>query len=284
MPLLVAIPRFPPQETTVSISGISVSERWRAFRRGASTSPDATPGRANLEAKDVSVRFGGVHALQEASLALRQGQLVGLIGPNGAGKTTLLSCMSGFVRLSGGSVTLDGEVITDLKPHQRAARGILRTFQSIRLFKRLTALENVEAGALAAGRVGRARAPQFAEAILGRVGIPHLGYRYAEGLSYGDQRRLELARALAASPRYLLLDEPAAGMNEVESEQLGVVIRSICEEEGCGILLVEHDLQLIMRICDYVYVLNEGRIISEGTAQHVRSDPAVVTAYVGEEI
>jgi ABC-type branched-subunit amino acid transport system ATPase component len=232
----------------------------------------------------MSVRFGGVHALQEASLALRQGQLVGLIGPNGAGKTTLLSCMSGFVRLSSGAVSLDGEAITSMKPHQRASRGILRTFQSIRLFKRLTALENVEAAALAAGRVRRARASELAQTILGRVGIPHLAYRYAEGLSYGDQRRLELARALAASPRYLLLDEPAAGMNEVESAQLGSVIRSICEEEKCGILLVEHDLQLIMRICDYVYVLNEGQIISEGTAQYVRSDPAVITAYVGEEM
>jgi ABC-type branched-subunit amino acid transport system ATPase component len=232
----------------------------------------------------MSVRFGGVHALREASLTLTQGQLVGLIGPNGAGKTTLLSCMSGFVRLSSGAVSLDGQAITNMKPHQRASRGILRTFQSIRLFKRLTALENVEAGALAAGRVGRARASQFSETILGRVGILHLAYRYAEGLSYGDQRRLELARALAASPRYLLLDEPAAGMNEVESEQLGGVIRSICEEEKCGILLVEHDLQLIMRICDYVYVLNEGQIISEGTAQYVRSDPAVITAYVGEEM
>jgi len=244
----------------------------------------SSPGVANLEAKQMSVRFGGIDALREASLALRQEQLAGLIGPNGAGKTTLLSCMTGFVRLSGGTVTLDGQVITNMKPHQRASRGILRTFQSIRLFKRLTALENVEVGALAAGRIGRARAPHFAESILGRVGIAHLAYRYAEGLSYGDQRRLELARALAASPRYLLLDEPAAGMNEVESEQLGAVIRSICEEEGCGILLVEHDLQLIMRICDYVYVLNEGRIISEGTAQYVRSDPAVITAYVGEEM
>jgi branched-chain amino acid transport system ATP-binding protein len=232
----------------------------------------------------MSVRFGGVHALRKASLALRQGQLVGLIGPNGAGKTTLLSCMSGFVQVSGGSVSLDGEPITDMKPHQRASRGILRTFQAIRLFKRLTALENVEAGALAAGRVGRARAPAFAETVLGRIGISHLAYRYAEGLSYGDQRRLELARALAASPRYLLLDEPAAGMNEVESDQLGSVIRSICQEEKCGILLVEHDLQLIMRICDYVYVLNEGQIISEGSAQYVRSDPAVITAYVGEEM
>jgi branched-chain amino acid transport system ATP-binding protein len=246
--------------------------------------PLGTSSGSDLEAEDMSVHFGGVHALRGANLSLRHGELMGLIGPNGAGKTTLLSCISGFVPLSGGSVSLDGEVITNLKPHQRAARGILRTFQSIRLFKRFTALENVEAGALAAGRIGRAQAPQFAESILDRVGILHLAYRYAEGLSYGDQRRLELARALAASPRYLLLDEPAAGMNEIESEQLGVVIRRICDEERCGVLLVEHDLQLIMTICDYVYVLNDGAIISEGTAQHVRSDPAVITAYVGEEM
>ena len=239
---------------------------------------------AQLVAGDVRAHFGGVHALKGASLGLRRGQLVGLIGPNGAGKTTLLNCISGFVRPSGGFVTLDGEEITRLSPQQRAARGILRTFQAIRLFKRLSVRENVEVGALAAGKVNRGKATQVADAILARVGIEHLANRYAEGLSYGDQRRLELARALSAAPQFLLLDEPAAGMNEQESEQLGVTIRRICAEEECGVLLVEHDLQLIMRVCDYVYVLSDGAMISEGTARHVRADPAVITAYVGEEL
>jgi branched-chain amino acid transport system permease protein len=172
--------------------------------------------------------------------------------------------------------------ITRLPANKRAGQGVVRTFQNIRLFKRLTASENVEASALAAGRVSRAQVGGVTEAILGRVGISHLSSRYAETLSYGDQRRLEIARALAAAPAYLLLDEPAAGMNEAESETIGALIQEICREEGCGILLVEHDLGLIMAICDDVYVLNEGRIISHGAPAAVRADPAVIAAYVGE--
>jgi branched-chain amino acid transport system ATP-binding protein len=250
------------------------------------TASDATSHVAavGLDVTDVSVDFGGVHALRGVSLLLRQGQLVGLIGPNGAGKTTLLNCMSGLIKPSRGSVAIDGEIITSLRPHERASRGILRTFQNIRLFKRLTALENVEAGALAAGRVPRSKAPQVAATLLERVGMPHLADRYAEGLSYGDQRRLEVARALSAAPRFLLLDEPAAGMNEVESKQIGMLIQGICEEEGCGVLLVEHDLRLIMGICQYVCVLNEGSMISRGSPEEVRADPAVITAYIGEEV
>jgi ABC-type branched-subunit amino acid transport system ATPase component len=237
---------------------------------------------AALLVQDVSVAFGGVRALNGASMRVRQGELVGLIGPNGAGKTTLVNCMSGFVKESSGTISLAGMPIDGMPAHQRAANGLVRTFQNIRLFKRFTALENVEAAALAAGKVTRARAGAVALDCLVRVGIGHLAYRYAETLSYGDQRRVEVARALAASPRFLLLDEPAAGMNEAESDEIGELIRSICRTDGCGVVLIEHDLRLIMAISQHVYVLNEGHIISEGEPTVVRNDPLVIAAYVGE--
>jgi len=240
------------------------------------------PNEAALLVKDVSVAFGGVHALNRASMRVRKGELVGLIGPNGAGKTTLVNCISGFVKESSGTIAVAGTTITDMPAHKRAGHGLVRTFQNIRLFRRFTALENVEASALAAGRIKRGRATTVAQQCLDRVGIGHLAFRYAETLSYGDQRRVEVARALAASPRFLLLDEPAAGMNEAESDEIGELIRSICSEDGCGVVLIEHDLRLIMSVSQHVYVLNEGHIISEGTPSTVRNDPLVIAAYVGE--
>jgi ABC-type branched-subunit amino acid transport system ATPase component len=235
-----------------------------------------------LLVSDVSVAFGGGRALDGASMRVRQGELVGLIGPNGAGKTTLVNCISGFVKESSGSVSIGGETISALPAHKRAAHGLVRTFQNIKLFKRFTALQNVEAAALAAGKVRRGRVAEVATACLERVGIGHLANRYAETLSYGDQRRVEIARALAASPRFLLLDEPAAGMNEAESDAIGDLITSICRDDDCGIVLIEHDLRLIMSVSQHVYVLNEGRVISEGTPSVVRNDPLVIVAYVGE--
>jgi ABC-type branched-subunit amino acid transport system ATPase component len=234
-----------------------------------------------LAVADVSVEFGGVRALRGASMTVRQGELVGLIGPNGAGKTTLVNCISGFVRATSGTLNLGDVALSRLGAHERAQRGLVRTFQNIRLFKRFTALQNVEAAALAAGNIARSRARSVAESCLTRVGIEHLAQRYAETLSYGDQRRVEIARALAAGPRFLLLDEPAAGMNEAESDQIGRLIRDISENDACGVVLIEHDLRLIMTVSDHVYVLNEGHMISEGTPDHVRNDPLVIAAYVG---
>jgi ABC-type branched-subunit amino acid transport system ATPase component len=237
---------------------------------------------AVLEAVDVSKRFGGVHALRNVSLRLGEGEVVGLIGPNGSGKTTFLNCLSGVFPPTTGRIALDGRPIPR-RGHAVARRGVVRTFQNIRLFGWLTALQNVEVGALGAGRVRRGRSGRHALETLAQLGIDRLADRYAGTLSYGDQRRLEIARALAAHPRFLLLDEPAAGMNEGESTELGAAVEAIRKERGCGVLVVEHDLRLIMRICDRVLVLNEGEVIASGSPGDVRTDPAVVAAYIGDE-
>ena len=236
-----------------------------------------------LEAVDIVKRFGGVQALRGVSLELSERQIVGLIGPNGSGKTTLLNCISGVFPPTSGHIVLDGQGIARRGGHRIARAGVVRTFQNIRLFGALTALQNVEVGALGAGRVRRADSREYAQRVLDQLGIAHLADRWAATLSYGDQRRLEVARALAGVPRFLLLDEPAAGMNETESEELRGSIEQIRSELGCGILVVEHDLRLIMRLCDTVYVLSEGLVISRGTPEEVRSDPAVIAAYIGEE-
>jgi ABC-type branched-subunit amino acid transport system ATPase component len=236
-----------------------------------------------LAAIDVTKRFGGVEALRGVSVELSERQIVGLIGPNGSGKTTLLNCISGVFAPTSGRILLDGAPLAVRGGHRVARAGIIRTFQNIRLFGALTALQNVEVGALGAGRVRRARSREYALEVLEQLGIAGLADRWAGTLSYGDQRRLEVARALAGAPRFLLLDEPAAGMNETESEELRGSIERIRSERNCGILLVEHDLRLIMRLCDTIYVLNEGGVISRGTPDEVRSDPAVIATYIGEE-
>jgi ABC-type branched-subunit amino acid transport system ATPase component len=240
-------------------------------------------GTATLEAIEVTKRFGGVQALRGVSLRLAQGEIVGLIGPNGSGKTTLLNCLSGVFAPTSGTITAAGRPLRGLPAHRIARLGVVRTFQNIRLFGALTALTNVEVGALGAGRIPRRRSREHALAMLRELGIEQLAHRWAGTLSYGDQRRLEIARALAGGPRFLLLDEPAAGMNEVESDALRQSIEEIRRERGCGILVVEHDLRLIMRLCERIYVLNEGTLISDGTPEEVRADPAVVAAYIGTE-
>jgi ABC-type branched-subunit amino acid transport system ATPase component len=236
-----------------------------------------------LEAVDVTRRFGGVEALKGVSLRLEEGRIVGLIGPNGSGKTTLLNCIAGAYAPTSGRIRLDGVEISRRRGHVVARRGIIRTFQNIRLFGDLTAAQNVEVGALAAGHVARRNSRAHALDVLDRLGIAALADRYAGTLSYGDQRRVEIARALAASPRFLLLDEPAAGVDDAESVVLRRSIEAIRSERECGILVVEHDLHLIMQLCDEIYVLNEGLVISHGTPAEVRRDPAVIAAYIGEE-
>jgi ABC-type branched-subunit amino acid transport system ATPase component len=236
-----------------------------------------------LEAESVGKRFGGVEALKGVSLSLAEGQIVGLIGPNGSGKTTLLNCLSGVFPATTGRISIDGRLLSGAT-HKAARRGVVRTFQNIRLFGRLTALQNVEAGALGAGRVARRRSRSYGEQVLEELGIAPLADRFAETLSYGDQRRVEIARALAARPRYLLLDEPAAGMNDAESDELAGSIERIRGDHGCGVLVVEHDLRLIMRVCESIVVLNEGDVISRGRPDEVRADPAVVAAYIGTEV
>jgi ABC-type branched-subunit amino acid transport system ATPase component len=229
-----------------------------------------------LVVSGVQKRFRGLVAVADVSLRLRQGEILGLIGPNGSGKTTLLNVASGVTRPTRGKVTVAGTSAQGKKPHVFAALGVGRTFQQIRLFGDMTVEENVEVGAVARRR-SRANVP----ALLERIGLASDRERFAGTLPYGQQRRVEIARALAGSPRFLLLDEPAAGMNEAESDQLLETIRMIREQEGCGILIVDHDLRLIMRLSERIHVLAEGRTISEGTPDAVRRDPAVIREYIG---
>jgi ABC-type branched-subunit amino acid transport system ATPase component len=236
-----------------------------------------------LAARDVSKSFGGVHALRGVSLDVHAGEIVGLIGPNGSGKTTLLNCIAGVYTPTSGRILLDGSPLGGRTGHAIARAGVVRTFQNIRLFGRLTVLQNVEVSALATKQVRRSRSNAFALALLDELGIAELAEREAGTLSYGDQRRLEIARALAAGPRFLLLDEPAAGMNEAESDGVRAQVERVRVERGCGVLVVEHDLRLIMQLCDRIFVLNEGSTIAAGTPTEVRRDPAVIAAYIGDE-
>ena len=260
---------------TSAIAVEGVGKRFRIYKDRPTTLKERAV-RFRMNARDF-------WALKEVSLEVPEGTTLGLIGPNGSGKTTFLNCLSGVFRSDSGSVMLDGQAITGWPSHRVAQAGVVRTFQNIRLFERLTCARNVEVGALAAGRVRRSASREHTKELLTTMGLEPLADRYAGSLSYGDQRRLEVARALAARPRFLLLDEPAAGMNAAESDDLRVSLGRIRSERGCGILVVEHDLHLIMKLCDTVYVLHEGEVISQGTPQQIRADPAVIAVYIGEE-
>lgn len=233
-----------------------------------------------LETKDVTKDFAGLRAVDDLSLTLDAGEIVGLIGPNGSGKSTSINVITGLLKPSGGRIQVDGVDVTAKAPHHIAAAGLARTFQTIKLFTELTVLENVEVGAVSAG-MNRRDARQRAKLILDELGIGPLGHLEAGTLPYGDERRVEIARALARDPRYLLLDEPAAGLNERESDTLLATLALIPEKYGCGILIVDHDMRLIMRLCQRLHVLNYGKTIAVGNPQDVRSNPAVIEAYLG---
>jgi ABC-type branched-subunit amino acid transport system ATPase component len=237
---------------------------------------------ALLEVEDVRKHFRGLRALDGVSLTVKKGEILGLIGPNGSGKTTLLNVVSGVLRPTSGRVRIAGQVTSNLPVHRIAQLGVGRTFQQIRLFPQLSVAENVEVGAVARGlgREGIARMPR----LLARTRLIDQAALPAGALAYGQQRRAEIARSLAGAPRLLLVDEPAAGMNEAESDALLDSLRAIRIEEGCAMLIVDHDLRLIMRLCDRVHVLAEGKTIAEGTPAEVRRDPAVIAAYIGEPV
>ena len=235
-----------------------------------------------LEAKGVSVRFEGILALDTVDLTLRPGEILGLIGPNGAGKTTLINVITGFQVPDQGRITLDGEDITGLQPFRISRRRLARTFQAVRLFRDLTVLENAELAGVGVG-LSRASARERAWEILELLELADLATQRAAELPYGDERRVGIARALTTLPRYLLLDEPAAGMNEKEAAALSQTVRTILQKFSCGIMVIEHNMMLIMELCDRIQVLEHGRAIALGNPAEIARDPAVRRAYLGAE-
>ena len=249
-----------------------------------------------LDVREISIAFGGLKAVQSFSLQLPPLGLHGLIGPNGAGKTTAFNLLTGVYCPDRGSILLDGKRIDRLKPHQIAQAGVCRTFQNVRLFGELSVIDNIRLGAQArhpngiASTVLRSGGYVAAERtidllacmLLDTFQLTSRRHEQAKNLPYGDQRRLEIARALATSPKVLLLDEPAAGMNPQEKIELMNLIRFIRDQFKLGILLIEHDMKLVMSICERITVLDHGEIIAAGTASEVQCDPRVIEAYLGE--
>ena len=249
-----------------------------------------------LELARVSKRFGGLSVLQDVSFTVPEGKVFGLIGPNGAGKTTVFNLITGLIAPSGGTIRFKGQDLPGLQPHRITRLGLARTFQNIRIFKEMSLLENVTVGMDAKLRYGplgllastglfrseEKRARDRARELLSWVKLDHKANDVADNLSYGDQRKLELARALATEPTLLLLDEPVAGMNSTEKSELMVEIENIAAR-GFTVFMIEHDMRFVMGLCQQIAVLNFGRIIARGGPEQIRNDPQVIEAYLGRE-
>ena len=251
---------------------------------------------AMLEVTSLGISFGGLRAVDELSMKIEEGGLVGLIGPNGAGKTTVFNMLTGVYRPTDGGIRLDGQNLIGKKPHDICKMGVARTFQNIRLFSNLSVMDNVKTGlhneitytlAESLLHIGSYRKKERAMdgramELLEVFDLVSVADYKAANLPYGKQRKLEIARALATDPKLLLLDEPAAGMNPNETEELMETIELVRKKFGVTVLLIEHDMKLVSGICEYLYVLNFGRLLAEGAPSEVLSNPEVVTAYVGE--
>ncbi|RMO08854.1 High-affinity leucine/isoleucine/valine ABC-type transport system [Pseudomonas cichorii] len=249
-----------------------------------------------LQASGLSMRFGGLLAVNGVGLTVNEKQVVSMIGPNGAGKTTVFNCLTGFYKPTAGTILLDGEPIQGLAGHEIARKGVVRTFQNVRLFKEMTAVENLLvaqhrhlntnflSGLLKtpAFRRSEREAMDYAEHWLEAVNLKEFANRAAGTLAYGQQRRLEIARCMMTRPRILMLDEPAAGLNPKETEDLKALIGVLRNEHNATVLLIEHDMKLVMSISDHIVVINQGTPLADGTPQEIRDNPEVIKAYLGE--
>ncbi|AKT31936.1 high-affinity branched-chain amino acid ABC transporter ATP-binding protein LivG [Pseudomonas syringae pv. actinidiae] len=249
-----------------------------------------------LQATGLSMRFGGLLAVNGVALTVNKGQVVSMIGPNGAGKTTVFNCLTGFYKPSAGTILLDDEPIQGLAGHQIARKGVVRTFQNVRLFKEMTAVENLLVAQhrhlntnflsglfkTPAFRRSEREAMDYAEHWLEAVNLREFANRPAGTLAYGQQRRLEIARCMMTRPRILMLDEPAAGLNPRETDDLKALIGVLRNEHDATVLLIEHDMKLVMSISDHIVVINQGTPLADGTPEQIRDNPDVIKAYLGE--